>query len=122
MKKWSIEWAMKRWGIVKEGPQYRCGIRRIFPAVMHFGKWFKGTNGDYKRYDERDAVRWLVEGQPRVEKKKKWDVVDLQYANQGIQLSGEIAGYLPLKPGEKIIIEPDILTKYRIRKTRKVTE
>jgi hypothetical protein len=76
-EKWTIEWAMKRWGIEISdnhnpvfGKVYSLKDKEIY-FLSGQEKWTAfGELTVFK--SERAAVRWLVEGQPRVGKKKKW--------------------------------------------------
>ena len=85
--KWTIEWAMKRYGVKNIDPlnaisKYGLGEKIIFIGTLTH-KWTRGnySHGQISHdvedvfTDERDAVKWLVADQPRVEKKRKWVLV-----------------------------------------------
>ena len=80
-KKWTVEWAMRKYGVVqtKKEPSdydtYSLGYKTIYYSTSH--KCWKSAN--LVRFDsEKYAVKWLVAGQTRIDKRKKKWVLDMK--------------------------------------------
>jgi hypothetical protein len=75
-KKWTVEWAMRKYGVVKKDTHYYCGDRNIFVTSGAKDTYWLGEFNNTEILKEKAAVKWLVSGQPRIDKrKKKWVMV-----------------------------------------------
>jgi hypothetical protein len=84
MKKWTVEWAVKKYGVTQEYKNNRADIYyKLGPKMIYrseLSRWY-GSFGYINNYtmsnsqlpSEADAVRWLVEDAEPI-KKKKWEL------------------------------------------------
>lgn len=89
--KWTVEWAMKRWPIefIPKHDNYR-DIWQLGDKYITFVEEFREWRTTCRFFSsEQDAVRWLVEGQPRIEK-KKWEL------DREFDIDPAVAGHFPL--------------------------
>lgn len=87
-KKWTIEWAVKKYGAVENkncdcSPNGQVSLgEKMFQAIRSApGKYFNNDPSNLRELSESEAVRWLVEGQPRIEKKRKWVLDKTEHIN-----------------------------------------